>query len=338
MTLTKPQTLTKTPDKNLSVAKEEDTLMTKIAVALYDDETLARTVVDDLRDAGIAESDISLASHASIQTTTGAQTTTGEGRFSTAGGPLSRLGSSGNLFDNLIDLGVPRDEAEAYAEGTRRGGSLVLVRTDDAHADEAAAIMERHQFVDYEDRSTAWRAEGWTGYEASASPFTSEEVAAERQRYVDLEASRYSSGAAAATTVSGERASSAEVEEETVIPVVEEELHVDKRTRRGRIRIHTYVEEIPVEERVRLRDEEVSVERRSVDRTLSGSEAETAFRETDIEVEEVREEPVVSKEARVVEEVAVGKTVREREEVVRDTVRRTDVEVDDASVREEKRR
>lgn len=314
--------------------------MTKIAVALYDDEAVAHEVVHDLRNAGISETDISLVSYVGTQagTQAGTQTSTGEAGFSTDGGPLSRLGSSRNLLENLMDLGVPRDEAEAYAEGTRRGGSLVLVRTDDAHADEAATIMERHRFVDYEERSSAWRAEGWTGYEASAAPFTSEEATAERQRHATLleseaygEEHRTAGETVAEGTLAGEGTRVRDVEEETTIPVVEEELHVDKRTRRGRIRIHTYVEETPVEETVRLREEEVSVERRSVDRPLSGAEAESAFRETDIEVEEVREEPVVSKEARVVEEVTVGKTVREHEEVVRDTVRRTEVEVDDAA-------
>ncbi len=302
--------------------------MTKIAVALYDDEAVAREVVSELRDAGIAESEISVVSHATTQGGAGA---TG---YSASEGPLGRAGLSGNLLDNLIDLGVPRDEAEVYAEGTRRGGSLVLVRANDAEADEAAAIMERRQFVDYESRSAAWRAEGWTGYEASAAPYTSDEVATERQRYATLE-----TGTAADTPAygeerlaAGEAVSAARAEEETAIPVVEEEVHVDKRTKRGHVRIHTFVEERPVEESVRLREEEVRVERRTVDRPLSGTEAETAFRETDIEVEEVREEPVVSKEARVVEEVVVGKDVREREEVVRDTVRRTDVEVEDATV------
>jgi stress response protein YsnF len=305
--------------------------MTKIAVALYDDEAVAREVVSELRDAGVAESEISVVSHATTQGGAGA---TG---YSASEGPLGRAGLSGNLLDNLIDLGVPRDEAEVYAEGTRRGGSLVLVRANDAQADEAAAIMERRQFVDYESRSAAWRAEGWTGYEASAAPYTSDEIAAERQRYATLETATPAYGGEE-RLATGEAVSSARAEEETSIPVVEEEIHVDKRTKRGHVRIHTFVEERPVEESVRLRDEEVTVERRTVDRPLSGAEAETAFRETDIEVEEVREEPVVSKEARVVEEVTVGKDVREREEVVRDTVRRTGVEVEDKTVGKGKER
>jgi stress response protein YsnF len=104
------------------------------------------------------------------------------------------------------------------------------------------------------------------------------------------------------------------------------------------VRIHTSVEERPVEETVRLRDEEVNVERRTVDRPVSGAEAEAAFREGDIELEETHEEAVVSKEARVVEEVVVDKDVREREEVVRDTVRRTEVDVEETTTPRAERR
>ena len=76
-----------------------------------------------------------------------------------------------------------------------------------------------------------------------------------------------------------------------------------------------------------MRDENVSVERRSVDRPLSGSEG--AFRERTIEADEKREEAVVNKEARVKEEVVVRKDAQQRTETVSDKVRRTEVEVDD---------
>jgi stress response protein YsnF len=308
--------------------------MTKIAVALYDDDKLAQETVDALISAGIPRGDISTTSHATMGPDAGG------GVSSTSGGPLSDRASGVNLFEKLNNLGVPRDEAEAYAEGTRRGGSLVLVRTDDAHADQAASIMEQRQFVDYESRSEAWRAEGWTGYEASAEPFTPDAAAAERARYSDLEAGSYAPGIAPGTTEEGttEPARARQATEEGTIPVVEEGISIDKRARKGRVRIHTHVEEKPVEETVRLRDEEVVVERRAADRPLTDAEAETAFRETDVEIDETREEAVVSKEARVVEEVAIGKESREREEVVRDTVRRTEVEVEDTTERSQKRR
>jgi uncharacterized protein (TIGR02271 family) len=86
------------------------------------------------------------------------------------------------------------------------------------------------------------------------------------------------------------------------------------------------VVERPVEEQVRLRQEHVDVERRPVNRPVTGSE--NLFQDRTIEATERDEEAVVSKQARVVEEVVVRKDVTEEVENVRDTVRRTEVEVD----------
>jgi uncharacterized protein (TIGR02271 family) len=114
---------------------------------------------------------------------------------------------------------------------------------------------------------------------------------------------------------------------EQVLPVVEEQLRIGKRAvTRGGVRIYTRVTERPVEEDVRLREDRVHVDRRPVDRpTPAGAEA---FRERSFEVEEMHEEPVVAKEARIIEEVVVTKDVQDRSAKVRDTVRRTDVEVE----------
>jgi uncharacterized protein (TIGR02271 family) len=117
-------------------------------------------------------------------------------------------------------------------------------------------------------------------------------------------------------------------EGEAVLPVIEEQLRLGKRTvEKGAARVSTRVEEVPVEEQVTLREENVTVERRPVDRPVENAPA--AFREGTIEVTEMAEVPVVAKEARVVEEVVVGKNVTERTETVRDSVKRTDVEVDE---------
>ncbi|HYD99616.1 MAG TPA: YsnF/AvaK domain-containing protein [Alphaproteobacteria bacterium] len=115
--------------------------------------------------------------------------------------------------------------------------------------------------------------------------------------------------------------------EQAAIPVVEEELHVGKReVRRGGVRVHSRVREIPVEERVTLRDETVNVERRAVDRPIEAGEA--VFQDRDIEVTETDEEAVIAKQARVTEEIVVSKGVDIHEETVRDTVRKTEVDID----------
>ena len=117
---------------------------------------------------------------------------------------------------------------------------------------------------------------------------------------------------------------------EEVIPVTEERLNVGKReVGGGRVRVRSYVVEQPVEEQVNLRDEHVNVERRPVDRPLTGADRDRAFQERTIEAEEKSEEAVVNKEARVKEELVVNKDVNQRTETVSDTVRRTEVDVQD---------
>jgi hypothetical protein len=93
------------------------------------------------------------------------------------------------------------------------------------------------------------------------------------------------------------------------------------------------VTEQPVQEDVRLREERVRLERRPTDRPVEATD--DAFRERVFEVTESAEEVVVGKEARVVEEVVVGRDVDERVETVRDSVRRTDVEVEGAGERDD---
>ena len=85
--------------------------------------------------------------------------------------------------------------------------------------------------------------------------------------------------------------------------------------------------ERPVEEKVNLHEERVSVERRPVNYPLTGAAAD-AFRERTIEARATSEEAVVSKEARVVEEIGLRKEVADRVETVRDTVRETKVDVE----------
>ena len=109
---------------------------------------------------------------------------------------------------------------------------------------------------------------------------------------------------------------------------VEEELRVGKEQTTAGKRLVSSVSEREVEKPVTLREEEIEVERRREDRRLSPGEADRAFQEETVEVTATSERPVVSKEARVTGEVALRKQTGEREEVVRDTLRRKDVDVE----------
>lgn len=112
------------------------------------------------------------------------------------------------------------------------------------------------------------------------------------------------------------------------IQLVEEELQVGKRAvQRGGVRIYSHMVSQPVEEQVRLREEHVNVQRRPVNREISPEEV-SALRDQTIEVKEMAEEAVIGKRARVREEVVIGKEATERTETIRDTVRHTEVEVE----------
>jgi uncharacterized protein (TIGR02271 family) len=110
------------------------------------------------------------------------------------------------------------------------------------------------------------------------------------------------------------------------IPVVEEQLQVGKReVQRGGIRVVSRAIERPVEETVKLREERATVQRRPADR--AATESDNAFKEQSFEIRNTAEEAVVGKAARVVEDVVVGKESSEREQTVKDSVRKTEVEV-----------
>ena len=109
---------------------------------------------------------------------------------------------------------------------------------------------------------------------------------------------------------------------------IEEELRVGKEQTTSGKRLVSSVSEREVEKPVTLREEEVEVERRREDRHLSPGEADRAFQEETAEMTATSERPVISKEARVTGEVGLRKQTGERQEVVRDTIRRKDVEVE----------
>jgi stress response protein YsnF/uncharacterized membrane protein len=116
---------------------------------------------------------------------------------------------------------------------------------------------------------------------------------------------------------------------EAVVPVVEEEVKVGKRkVETGGVKVQTKITERPVEEKVHLHEERVKVERRPANRPAAAGDV--AFQEGTLELRETVEEAVVSKTPRVVEEVAIKKEGKDRTETVRDTARRTDVEVHEA--------
>ncbi|MCB5175849.1 YsnF/AvaK domain-containing protein [Microvirga lenta] len=258
--------------------------MTKTVTSLFHDRSAASAIVSRLEQAGLSRSDVTVYSDA-----------------------------SDNVSDALEGAGVPRSDAHAYAEGVRRGRSLIAVRCEDDEVDRVISILDGDGALDLDEQQNSWRSEGWQGMTGS--------IASLGQGSTE-DRSLSTGGTGGMTGMSGR---------DEVIPIAEEELHVGKReVSHGRVRIHSHVVERPVQEQVTLRDETLEVERRPVSGgARTGSVSGDPFQERTIEVEEHDEEAVVSKEARVKEELVVRKDVEQRTETISDTVRSTEVDVED---------
>ncbi len=238
--------------------------------------------------------------------------------------------TTGSLFGALTDMGVPEEHAGYFAEGIRRGGTLVTVSAADNLVQSVIEVLNRNGAVDINHRASYYQQSGYTGFHENLQPYSAAELTAERERV------RASTIAAAPVTTEHVSANLGVVDTErrvnaqgeTVLPVIEEQIALGKReVQSGGVRVYTRVTETPVQESINLREEHVTIERRPVDRAINTSDM-AAFKEGVIEVTETAEVPVVAKEARIVEEVVVGKEATQRTETVHDTVRRTDVEVE----------
>jgi hypothetical protein len=95
-------------------------------------------------------------------------------------------GAAGGLVGALTGAGISERDAQFYAEGVRRGGTLVTVRVDDARAPAVREILHRYQAVDPALRSAAYRESGWTSFDEGAPPYTADQIAAERARRLEL--------------------------------------------------------------------------------------------------------------------------------------------------------
>ena len=210
---------------------------------------------------------------------------------------------AGGLGGLLTKHGVSEEDARYYEERIHNGGVFVSVDTSRGaiSPDEARGILHR----------SGGHSSGYARPAGLASTGST---------------SGSSSYQAGTTTNVGQT-----VQEER-IPIVEEELQVGKReVNRGGVAVHSHVVEQPVHEQVALREEHVSVERRPVNETLRAGQvdSEDLLRERTIEMTETAEEAVVAKEARVRDELVVRKTAEEHSETINDTVRRTEVDVEE---------
>lgn len=281
--------------------------MATTLVGIFDDYAQAQKAVRELTQMGVKQGNISIARNESGKgyTTYGGANSTDYTTGTSIGDKIS------NFFDGIFGTDINNDEGggyDDYAESARRGSTIVAVNvTDDASVDRASDVLNRAGAVDVDRRAANYRSGGYQKFDASAPLYNNEQTETERRSFAN--------------------------QGEVALPVIEEQLNVGKRTvQRGGVRVHTSVSERPVEETVTLREENITVDRRPVDRAVTDADL-ASVKEGEFTVRTQGEEAVVAKEARIVEEVVVGKNTTEREETVRDTVKKTDVQVEETTDR-----
>ncbi|MBC5774853.1 YsnF/AvaK domain-containing protein [Pontibacter sp. KCTC 32443] len=194
-----------------------------------------------------------------------------------------------SFFGSLF--GSDKDETRKYSDVARKGWVVTVHADSRQEAEKAAQTLDACGAVDVDERANQFRS-GATG------------------------------------TATDTTARTGNMNTNQAIPIVEERMNVGKReVETGGVRMRSRIVERPVEEHLRLREEHVNVERRPVNRPATERDFQN-FKEGSIEMTEHAEVPIVNKEARVVEEVRLNKEQTQREETVRGTVRKTDVEVD----------
>lgn len=266
--------------------------MKQTVVGLFDKSSDAQQAVEQLLSSGFSNDNVDISSGA-INAGTNANSTSNSN---------DHEGGIGKFFKNLFG----DDDADRYTKVASRSNSIVTVMAQsDDEAERAADILDENGAVNVDEKANEY------GY-------------GQTQGVTDT-SDNYNTTSDADNYTFNNDAENVN----KAIPIIEENLEVGKRTiQTGGVRLKSRIVERPIEENLRLREEYVRVERNTVDRAATDADF-NAFKEGEIEIKEHAEVPVVSKQARVVEEVSLGKDVNERNETISDTVRKTEVDVED---------
>lgn len=139
-----------TPDIDPVPVRNED--FSRSVNALFDTRAHAETARQDLIAAGIQNDAIALI---------------GEGDIVEPADASDDPAESGGFWDALKSLFMPEEDRHQFAEGVRRGGITVSVRTDTSNHDRVVDILDRDGAIDLDERQESWRNDGWTGYTAN---------------------------------------------------------------------------------------------------------------------------------------------------------------------------
>jgi stress response protein YsnF len=297
-------------------------------VAVYRNNSDAQGAAAELKANGFQSSDIYI-SAADPETASGGDAETRE--YSSH---HHHEGGITGWFKSLFGHDDDDVERTTYQDAVNSGNVLLSVETDDQKVEAAGNILDRFNPIDIQREDASANVAG-ADVKNAARDAAARSATAGPGPVTGTTASRnypatQQTGAAASSTAgtTGKPVMGQTDAQGQAIPVVQEELKVGKRQiLRGGVRVYSRLVEQPVEETVRLREENVRVARDRVDRPVTQADLKPG-RDQVIEVQEYAEEPVVAKEARVIEEVRIQKDATERDETIRDTVRRTEVRVE----------
>ncbi len=288
--------------------------MTQTVVGLFNKQSEAQEAVQQLIAKGFSNSNIDL----SAGTSRSDMNESSSQDFDLDNNNEHESGVT-KFFKNLFgsDDDTSNDQVSKYSTAASRGSSIVTVHAQSAdEAGRAADLLDEYGAINVDEDADGY---GSTG---AAPVGVFNETAGASASTVETDTTGTFDEA---NTISSMQDTNAGA---TSIPVIEEELQVGKRTvETGGARLRSRIVERQVEENLRLKEERVYVNRNPVNRTATSADFDT-FKEGEVEMKEYAEIPVVSKEARVVEEVSLGKETSERDETVRDTVRKTEVDVE----------
>jgi hypothetical protein len=91
-------------------------------------------------------------------------------------------GVTGGILGALTEAGVSAEDAQVYAEGVRRGGTLLTVRVPEADKARVEAILDRSA-VNIRERGMVYRKSGWSSFDPGAPTYTADQVRKERDLY-----------------------------------------------------------------------------------------------------------------------------------------------------------
>jgi hypothetical protein len=92
--------------------------------------------------------------------------------------------ATGGIVGALTEAGVSAEDAHSYAEGVRRGGTLVSARVADTDRSRLDSILNESA-VNLRDRSAAWQKAGWKSFDPASEPYGAEAVRKERRLHSD---------------------------------------------------------------------------------------------------------------------------------------------------------